>query len=75
MSILLTLFVTAASAAVSTTCLRMPATFYGAAGGTAFSDYNYLVQNESADWYYRLTTIMLCTDSDGNLNGMQAQVT
>ena len=72
MNILLSLVISVASAAVSTTCLKNSSTFYGVSGGTAFSDYVYLVQNESVDWYYRLTTVMLCTDNNGNLNGMQA---
>jgi hypothetical protein len=70
----LSLLIAAVNAAASVTCLKNSPTFYGAAGGTAFSDYVQLVQNESADWYYRLTTITLCTDNSGNLNGMQAQV-
>jgi hypothetical protein len=72
MSLILCLFISVASATVSTTCLKNSPTFYGVTGGTAFSDYVYLVQNESANWYYRLTTVMMCTDINGNLNGLQA---
>ena len=72
--VLLVLCLTVANAAVSLSCLKNSPTFYGVSGGTAFSDYVYLVQNESANWYYRLITVMLCTDSNGNLNGMQAKV-
>jgi hypothetical protein len=70
--VLLVLWLTVANAALSLTCLKNSATFYGVSGGTAFSDYVYLVQNEAPDWYYRLITVMLCSDSSGNLNGMRA---
>ncbi len=74
MNFVLCLFSSVASAAVSTTCLKTTSTYFGVEGGTAYSDYNYLVYNESPDWYYRLTTILLCSDSKGNLNGIQGQV-
>ena len=72
--VFLLLFITSTQAAASQTCLKGPTTFYGSLRGTAFSDFNYLVQNESSNWYFRLITVMLCQDDNGNLNGLQGQL-
>lgn len=39
----LCLLLSVASAAVSKTCLATTSTYFGVDGGTAYSDYNYLV--------------------------------
>jgi hypothetical protein len=62
-------------AAPSSTCISKGKEAYGNDSGTAYSDFTYLKAKEEVLFYFRMTGLNICTDTNGNLIGMQSLVT
>ena len=55
-------------------CIYLNSTSIGNKIGTNYSDYDFLKTNEDDSFYYRLSTMQLCTNSANTLTGMRAIV-